>query len=303
MESVVLVIGEALVDAVRQPDGSLVEYAGGSAANVAVALSRLERRVEFVTAFADDAYGGILTRHLDAAHVQVFGDPHAIAHTSSAIATIAADGSASYVFDIDWRLAPIRTSEIDPVAVHTSSLAAVLSPGCQEVVAALQALRGRAVVSYDINARPSITGTGPEIVAAVERVVALADVLKASDEDLEALYPHRSSEESAIALQQLGPVAVIVTRGGDGALWVTEGGRGEIVSAPVVVADTIGAGDTFGAALIDALCERSLVGSGGRDALKALPDQEWSELCSYAARVAAITVSRPGADPPYKSEL
>jgi fructokinase len=301
--SCVLVIGEALVDVVKRPDGAPIEYAGGSAANVAVALARLERRVQFHTAFADDRYGEILRRHLEGSGVVLAGDPASIEHTSSAVATLAEDGSASYVFDIDWRLGTLELGGAEPVAVHTSSMAVVLRPGCEDVVAALSELRGVAVISYDVNVRPSVTGTGPEVIAAVERVVALADVVKASDEDLESLYPERTLTDSADALLALGPVAVVVTRGGDGATWVTERSSGHIPSPPVVVADTIGAGDTFGAGLIDALCARSLVGPGGRDALKALEEADWRALCEYAARVAAVTVSRPGADPPYKHEL
>ncbi len=303
MQPVALVVGEALVDVVKQPDGSLVEYAGGSAANVAVALSRLDRRVLFATAIADDRYGTILSEHLDAAGVRLAGEKNSIDHSSSAVATIGEDGSATYVFDIDWRLGEITLGNDQPVAVHTSSLAAVMTPGCEDVVRLLTELRQSAVISYDVNARPSITGTGPDVVAAVERIAALADILKASDEDLEALYPDRSIEESAQALRALGPIAVVVTRGGEGALWVSESGRGEIASVPVVVADTIGAGDTFGAAFIDALWTRGLVGSGGRSALASLGEADWHDLCAYAAKVAAITVSRPGADPPYKHEL
>ena len=137
MESVALVIGEALVDVVKQPDGSLVEYAGGSAANVAVALSRLDRSVLFATAFTDDRYGEILSKHLDAAGVGMAADPNSIDHTSSAIATIGEDGSASYVFDIEWRLGASRLGDTQPVAIHTSSLAAVLTPGCEDVVGLL----------------------------------------------------------------------------------------------------------------------------------------------------------------------
>lgn len=302
-ESILLVIGEALVDVVKQPDGSLVEYAGGSAANVAVALARLEHRVQFLTAFADDRYGEILRRHLEGAGVVLAADPGSIAHTSSAVATLAQDGSASYVFDIDWRLGALDLGVEEPVAVHTSSLAVILQPGCDDVVAALSALRDVAVISYDINVRPSVSGTGPDVIAAVERVVALADIVKASEEDLESLYPERPLTESANALLALGPVAVVVTQGGEGATWVTERSSGQIAAPPVVVADTIGAGDTFGAAFIDALCTRSLVGPGGRDALKALEDSDWQAVCEYAARAAAVTVSRPGADPPYKHEL
>lgn len=303
MQSVTLVVGEALVDVVKQPDGSLVEYAGGSAANVAVALSRLDRPVLLATAIADDRFGEILIEHLDSAGVRLAGELNSIDHTSSAIATIGEDGSASYVFDIEWRLGEISLGDAQPVAVHTSSLAVLLDPGCEDVVRLLTELRADAVISYDINARPSITGTGPDVVAAVERVVALADIVKASDEDLEALYPARSVEESADALLALGPVAVVVTRGGEGALWVTETSRGQIASVPVVVADTIGAGDTFGAAFLDELLTRGLVGPDARTALSALGASDWHELCEYAAKVAAITVSRPGADPPYKHEL
>lgn len=303
MTAVALVIGEALVDVVKQSDDSLVEYAGGSAANVAVALARLERPVMFATAFADDRYGQILRAHLDAAKVLYAGDPASVGHTSSAIATIAEDGSASYVFDIDWRLNPLSLGEADPVVVHTSSLAAVLSPGCDDVAAALSQFGASAVISYDVNARPSITGTGPDVVAGVERIAGLADIVKASDEDLTALYPHVSHAEAARLLLRLGPVVVVVTRGGEGALWVTADDSGEIESAPVIVADTIGAGDTFGAAFLDELWTRGLVGPGGRDALQGLTSADWTAICTYAARVAAITVSRPGANPPYKHEL
>ncbi|MGL5826365.1 MAG: PfkB family carbohydrate kinase [Nocardioides sp.] len=303
--SVALVIGEALVDVVKQPDGSSVEYAGGSAANVAVALSRLERTVRFATAFADDGYGEVVRNHLSSAGVELASAPEAVEHTSSAIATIAEDGSASYVFDIEWKLNPLSLGDAVPVVVHTSSLAAVLSPGAADVFAAVAGFRESAVISYDINARPSITGVDPEVVDAVERLVGLADVVKASDEDLSALYPAMSNAEAAEALLRLGrgPVVVVVTRGGEGALWVTANGRGEIASKSVEVADTIGAGDTFGAAFLDELWTRGLVGPTGREGLMNLTPQDWSAICDYAAAAASITVSRPGADPPYKREL
>lgn len=302
MDQVALVVGEALVDVVHRADGSVTEFAGGSAANVAVALSRLERPIRFATAFADDPYGAMLRAHLDRAGVRLASDPAAISRTSSARATIGQDGSASYVFDIDWQLNPVEL-ETPPLAVHTCSLGAVLRPGCDDVVALLDRHRTTATITYDINARPSITGTGAEVVAQVERVAALADVVRASDEDLEALYPDRSLAESAHALRALGPAAVVVTRGGEGALWVADAGQGEVASATVTVADTIGAGDTFGAALIDGLWSRGLLGAGSRERLRRLPASEWEGVLAYAARAAAVTVSRPGADPPYRHEL
>ena len=186
---------------------------------------------------------------------------------------------------------------------HTCSLGAVLLPGADDVRALLGRLRERSTVSYDVNARPAVTGTGPDVVERVERMVAVADLVKASDEDLEALYPERTYADSAAALLELGPAAVVVTRGAEGALWMDREAPVEISSRPVRVADTIGAGDTFGAGLLDALWERGRLGAEDRAALAALPRAEVAEVLEHAARAAAVTVSRPGADPPYRHEL
>jgi fructokinase len=304
MKQVALVVGEALVDVVHRSDGSVVEYAGGSSANAAVALSRLGREVWFDTCFADDAYGAMLSTHLTAAEVHLASDPAAVSRTSSAVATIGLDGAASYVFDIDWRLNALQLpDDVETVVAHASSLGAVLPPGADDVFALLEGLRATATISYDINARPMVTGVGDEVRARIERLVAICDIVKASDEDLEALYPSRSLEQAAQDLLSLGPAVVVITLGGEGAFWVTGSTDGKVSSIPVSVADTIGAGDTFGAALLDALWSRALVGRAQRSALENLPAETWHEIFSYAAGAAAVTVSRPGADPPYRHEL
>jgi fructokinase len=302
MERGVLVVGESLVDIVQTPSGRRHEYAGGSAANVAVALARLGRPARLATSFAPDRHGALIAAHLESAGVRLACDPAAIERTSTAEATILTSGAAEYSFDIDWRLLPVGADE-DPLVAHTCSLGAVLAPGADDVRALLGRLRERSTVSYDVNARPAVTGSGPDLVERVERVVAVADLVKASDEDLETLYPHRSYADSAAALLGLGPAAVVVTRGAEGALWVDRGAPVEIAAPPVQVADTIGAGDTFGAALLDALWERGRLGADGRGALGDLPRAEVSEVLEHAARAAAVTVSRPGADPPYRHEL
>jgi fructokinase len=298
----VLVVGESLVDIVRAADGALLEYAGGSAANVAVALARLGREVRFATSYAEDRHGRMIAEHLAAAGVRLASDPGAVSRTSTAVATIGADGSASYEFDLEWRINPVDVDPA-PLVVHTCSLGAVLAPGAEDVVTLLTGLRERATISYDVNARPAITGTGPDLVARVERMAAIADLVKASDEDLEALYPGIDHVTSARRLLALGPAAVVVTRGGAGAHWVTASLDVEVGSVEVDVADTIGAGDTFGAALIDALWERGRLGAGEREDLRSLGRDEIAEVLAHAARAAAVTVSRPGADPPYRSEL
>jgi len=302
MEHDVLVVGEALVDIVNAPDGEIREYAGGSAANVAVALARLGRPVRFATSYADDAHGRIIGEHLEKAGVVVANDPAAVERTSTAEATIGVDGAADYEFDLEWRLNPV-SEEPHPLVVHTCSLGAVLAPGADDVFALLERLRHHATVSYDVNARPAITGTGPDVLDRVEQMAGVADLVKASDEDLAAFYPQLDLVTAARRLLSLGPAAVVVTRGGEGAVWVGADDMVEVASRDVEVADTIGAGDTFGAALLDALWEAGRLGAEQRDGLRTLDRGEIESILTHAAHAAAVTVSRPGADPPYRHEL
>lgn len=293
----VLVVGESLIDVVERPDGTTVEHAGGSAANVAVALARLGRPVQFLTAYADDERGAALARHLNQSAVGLVGDPHTLERTPTSRARIAADGSASYSFDLGWRLGEIP--DLSPRVVHTCSIGAILEPGASDVRRLLEAQRPDATISYDVNARPAITGAGPEVVHAVEEVAGLADLVKASDEDLEILYPGSPTEQAVHHLLGLGPSAVVLTRGRRGATWFATSGRVDVPAAEAEVADTIGAGDTFGAAVLDALWDLDAL--GGR--LTDLETGDVEYVLRHAARAAAITVSRPGADPPYRHEL
>jgi fructokinase len=297
----VLVVGEALVDIVKRRDGSTETFPGGSAANVAVALARLGRDAGFVTSYADDEHGRLIADHLAASGVRLETDPHVIPRTSSALATLQADGSARYTFDIDWRIGAVVVSD-PPLAVHACSLGAVLTPGCDDVRALMARLRSTSTTSYDVNMRPSVTGVGPPIASTVEATVALSDIVKASDEDLEALYPGESEDDAAARLLALGPAAVVVTRGAEGAVWYSGTLRVSDPGVPVQVADTIGAGDTFGAAMLDELGTRGVLGGGG-DAIASLARDDVAGVLAFATRAAAVTVSRPGADPPYRSEL
>ena len=293
-----MVVGEALVDVVHTADGETGEHPGGSAANVAVALARLGRSVRFATSYADDAHGRLIGEHLSASGVELALDPHVVERTSTAAATIGADGAASYEFDLDWRLGEVPLSPA-PAAVHVCSLGAVVEPGASAVLELVERLRERATVTYDVNVRAAVTGTGSEVVERVERVVALADLVKVSDEDLAELWPTLPVERAAARLLSMGPAAVVLTRGAEGATWIDHDREVAVAPRRVEVADTIGAGDTFAAALVDGLAEEGLL--GGR--LAAMPVEVVERLLAHAAHAASVTVSRPGADPPYRSEL
>lgn len=283
----VLVVGEALVDVVTTSDGTTEEHPGGSGANVAVALGRLGRPVRYAASYADDARGRSLAAHLAASGVTMACDPHVLDHTSTAQATITEDGSATYVFDLEWKLGEIAVGT--PRFVHVGSLAPVLSPGAESVFELLDALPDSVRVLYDINMRPTLTGTGEEVAERIERAAAYADVVKASDEDLETLYPGVGLEKAAERLLGLGAGAVAVTRGGEGASWITAEGRVDVGAEKVTVVDTIGAGDTFSAGLVDALWDDF--------------DRDRREVLAHGVRAAAVTVSRAGANPPTRAEL
>ena len=180
------------------------DHAGGSAANAAVALARLGRPVRFVTAYADDAHGRLLADHLRDNGVRLGSDPLVLDRTATAVATLAESGAATYEFDIDWRLGPLALPpDAEPVVVVFGSIGAALDPGAGDVARLVEEHRSSALTVFDLNARPAITGTGPEVVARAEAMAALADVVKASDEDLELLWPGR--EHGEVAAELPGP--------------------------------------------------------------------------------------------------
>ncbi|KQZ75359.1 PfkB family carbohydrate kinase [Nocardioides sp. Root151] len=301
MDNVALVVGESLVDVVHAADGSVTAFPGGSAANVAVALSRLERPTLLATSWADDEHGRLLADHLAANGVGLASDPLQLARTSTAVATIGPGGGASYDFDIEWRMA--QPTDLAPVVVHLCSLGAVLSPGADDVRDLVARMRTGATVSFDLNLRPEVSGRGDEVRRRAEHLVGLSDVVKASDEDLKGLFPLRSAPESAAALLALGPAAVVLTRGSAGATCFTAEATVEVAALETEVVDTIGAGDTFSAAVVDALWARDLLGAPARARLRALDPAGWQEVLTHGAAAAAVTVSRAGADPPYRREL
>lgn len=297
-----LVIGEAVADIVRVPGLPDTAHPGGSPANVAYGLARLGRSTALLTQLGADPVGGLIRDRLTAAGVELITDGQPAQATATAVVTLDEQGRAAYAFDVRWTLRPA-----EPPAgvrhVHLGSIGAVAEPGAATALALAARLRPRATVSYDPNVRPALFGEHGPAVAQVERCVGLADLVKASDEDLAWLYPDEPVGAVARRWLALGPAAVFVTLGGEGALAFTRGQ--EVKGGPVrtEVADTVGAGDSFMSAALDALAGLSLLGAGARPALAALHDVTLAAVLRHATTAASLTVSRPGANPPDTAEL
>lgn len=297
-----LIVGEALTDIVVDADGARREHPGGSPLNVAVALSRLGHPTELLTRIGDDARGDAIRAHLEASGVSLTAGSSVAAPTSTALAQLDADGAATYEFDLLWDPDPSGLpAQVE--AVHTSSIAAVLDPGARTVLDVLRACRERATISYDPNARPSLMGA-PELVRErVEASIALSDVVKASDEDVAWLYGTEDVEDVVDSWRDLGPALTVLTRGAEGAVGFAASGRVQVSPVVVDAVDTVGAGDTFSAGILDALAAMDLLGAPRRPALAAMPSDEVATVLRRAAALAAITVSRAGANPPWSHEL
>lgn len=270
--------------------------------NVAVALSRLGHDAHLLTRIGEDPRGDAIRAHLEASGVHLTPGSSVAAPTSTALARLDANGAATYEFDLLWDPRPEGLPEsVD--AVHTSSIAAVLAPGAATVLETLRRYRDSAIISYDPNARPTLMGAPGQARAQIETAIALSDVVKASDEDVAWLYDTEDVESVVDSWRELGPSLTVLTRGEEGAIGFSESGRVQVSPVVVDAVDTVGAGDTFSAGILDALAAKDLLGAAKRPALAALPNDEIADVLRRAASLAAITVSRAGANPPWSHEL
>jgi fructokinase len=309
----IVVCGEALIDLVDQGGGMFRAHPGGSPANVAVGLARLSIPAALLARVAEDGFGRLLRRYL----VDNGVDPRFLvgAAEPSTLAVVSLDeaGVASYRFYVngtaDWQWTPDQLPPAlpaDVVAVHAGSLALCIEPSASVLTELLRSERdrGQVTISFDPNLRSAFETDPDAARRRVERQVALADVVKVSSEDLAWLLPDEPPEQVARRWTELGPAIVLVTLGADGALAVgPDGTEVHRASPPVELADTVGAGDAFTAGLLAALDRRGLLGGTNRPALTAVGAATLAEIIDEAAVVAAITCSRPGADPPTRDEV
>jgi len=276
-------------------------HVGGGPANTAKALARLGHDVHFIDGISTDGYGVNARKELLADEVKLD-----LAHTSDkptcrAIVSLNKDGGASYEFEIDgtatfdfsldWLPDPSRYK---PQVLHIGTLVTIIQPGADVLYDWALQVAEFAPIVFDPNIRPSVMGDRDLYEAAVEKWAAISSVIKVSDDDLEWLFPDKSIEESAKRWVADGAALVVVTRGADGIIGFTADGSVEVPGAKITVVDTVGAGDTVGAIIVEAMIEKGIMVLTG-DSLR--------ETLARAATAAGITCSRKGAEPPYKHEL
>ncbi|MEU1164673.1 carbohydrate kinase [Streptomyces sp. NPDC005921] len=295
-----VVIGEVLVDlAWHTGTAHIVPHPGGSPANVAVGLHRLGHPATLMTCWGDDPPGDLVRAHLDSIDVRVHRLPSASGRTTIALAYLDdATGSARYDFLAAWDPQDIHLSE-QAMLIHTGSLAAVVEPGATRIVETCRAHRARPgrSVSVDLNVRPAVLPDRDAYRTRAELLVATADLVKASDEDLAWLYPGLTPEAAAQTLLALGPRLAVITRGAQGATALTAEHQVTVPAPPTHVVDTIGAGDAFQACLLDTLLQPD-----GTIRLPATP-AELEAVLRRCVIAGALTCARAGAQPPTGEEI
>jgi fructokinase len=290
------VCGEVLIDIL--PTGPVV---GGGPANTAKALARLGHDVHFIDGISSDAYGQAARAELLRDGVNLDLALASDKPTCTATVSLDAQGGASYEFLIDgtatfdfhssWLPDPYR---YQPQVLHIGTLVTVIEPGASALYDWAMQVAEFAPIVFDPNIRPSVQPDRDLYEAAVEKWAALSAVIKVSDDDLAWLFPNQSIDDVANRWISDGVFLVVVTRGANGIVAFTEDGRVDVPGVKVDVVDTVGAGDTVGAIVVEAMLSHGLVELRG-DVLQ--------EVLARAAGAAAITCSRQGAQPPYKHEL
>jgi len=290
------VCGEVLIDIL--PTGPVV---GGGPANTAKALARLGYEVDFIDGISTDAYGVSAKKELSRDGVGLGLSLTSDKPTCTATVTLDSKGSASYEFLIDgtatfdfnssWLPDPER---LKPSVLHIGTLVTIIEPGASALFDWAVKVGEFAPIVFDPNIRPSVMADRAKYAAAVEKWVSISSVVKVSDDDIKWLYPADSLDVVAHRWIDAGVSAVVITRGANGLIGFTSSGMEEVDGVKVDVVDTVGAGDTVGAIVVEGIIKHSVHGLQG---------QVLNALLQRGAIAAGITCSRAGAQPPRAHEL
>jgi fructokinase len=303
-EPVILVCGEALIDVLENDDGTQRQAAGGGPFNTARALARLGIPTAFLGHLSTDSFGRHLAELLGSDGVNLDLTTIGPEPTTIAIANVDGDGLAEYEFRFEGTSAPNLTADMVPdelptgiAALHVGTLGLALEPMASTLAALVQRESGRRLVMLDPNVRRTVASDSAYR-DRLQSLIRQSTIVKASVEDLAWLYPGDHYKSAANRMLDVGVRLVVVTLGVEGAFGATDSASVAVAAPHVDVVDTVGAGDTFGAALLARLFDFDLVS----------PDLELDMMqlesaLRFACLAAAITVTRVGADPPYRSEL
>ena len=305
----ILCCGEALIDMLpRQStlgENAYAPYAGGAIFNTAIALGRLGIPTSFFTGLSDDMLGDVLRETLQASGVDY--SPCAISSRPTTVAFVKlVNGSATYAFyDENTAGRMIEVSDLprlgdDVEALHFGAISLIPDPCGGTYEALLAREQGRSVISLDPNIRPGFIKNKQAHHDRIMRMAAQSDIIKFSDEDLEWFGVAGDHDALAARWLDIGPKLVIITKGADGAVGYTKSHKVEVGSEKVTVVDTIGAGDTFDAGVLASLRRDGLL---TKAQVANLDEAAIRNALALAAKIAAVTVSRAGANPPWAKEV
>ncbi len=307
----ILCCGEALIDMIAAPTVSggegFVPHSGGAIFNTAIALGRLGAPVGLLAGLSSDMFGeqledALQTSHVDTSHIIRSDRPTTLAFVQLK------DGHATYSFMDENSAGRMLMPEDMPgqlpavTALYFGGISLACEPCADAYAALLDRHRADRAVMIDPNIRPDFIKDQTRYRTRLNRMIAQADIVKVSDEDLDWIVPGPETiAEKVPLLLQTGPAVVIVTRGGDGASgYLMDGSETSVPVQRVEVVDTVGAGDTFNAGV---LAELERAGHLTKSGLRDLSTESLRAALTNGARVAAITVSRAGANPPWAHEL
>jgi fructokinase len=298
--SQVWVAGEVLIDLI--PDvADRKPIVGGGPANTAKALSRLGIDTQFIDGISSDQYGQMAKGELVSAGVKLDHVKYSDKPTCLAIVSLSDSGSATYEFVIEntatfdfnstW-LPNLQTER--PALLHIGTLATAIEPGASVLFDWAQSAAKFAPIVFDPNIRPAVISDRKQYVKQVERWVPISSAVKVSDEDIRWLYPSLEIDQVVNSWLTKGPSLIVVTYGDKGLAGYRVGEKVRVDAIKVTVADTVGAGDTVGAVLVEAIVNNGL---------DKLTGEVLKTMLNRAVKAAAITVSRTGANPPSKEEI
>jgi fructokinase len=301
--------GEALIDMLPRTaesgEHAFAPYVGGAVFNTAIALGRLDAPVAFFSGISTDLFGkqlsdALLASRVDLSHVRFSKRPTTLAfvHLTNRQATYTfydENSAGRMLVEADL---PSLDDTVE--ALHFSCISLIPEPCGSTYEALMRREHGRRVTMLDPNIRAAFITDKASHLGRMRRMIAMADIVKLSDEDLAWFGETGSHDEIAARWLELGPKLVVVTRGGDGAVGYTKRERVEVPARSVEVADTVGAGDTFNAGILCSLHDNGLL---TKPRVAALSRADVHRALDFAMGAAAVTVSRPGANPPWRREM